>query len=199
MDDPAIARGSRRPPSISVRDSRSTALDAALSDFGVRVLKTPVQAPKANAHCERLVGTISREFGLCHADERAAPSLYFERIRWPLQSGPSAFLLGSWHSRAKPGGSSRQRRQASTPRRLPNQIEVGTGPLASRISLGKGGSLNDGRSFLRITASQTGCISKVAIIFPRPPDVVPKTGFRERQHGVLSWGPLCPLYSDVVK
>jgi transposase InsO family protein len=25
--------------------------------LGVRVLKTPVQAPKANAHCERLVGT----------------------------------------------------------------------------------------------------------------------------------------------
>jgi transposase InsO family protein len=39
----------------------STSLDAALNDFGVRVLKTPVQAPKANAHCERLVGTIRRE------------------------------------------------------------------------------------------------------------------------------------------
>src|SRR5262249_46043310 len=30
-------------------------------DFGVRVLKTPVRAPKANAFCERLVGTIRRE------------------------------------------------------------------------------------------------------------------------------------------
>ena len=29
--------------------------------FGVRVLKTPVHAPKAKAHCERLVGTIRRE------------------------------------------------------------------------------------------------------------------------------------------
>ena len=39
----------------------STSLDAALSDFGVRILRTPVQAPTANAYCERLVGTIRRE------------------------------------------------------------------------------------------------------------------------------------------
>ena len=29
--------------------------------MGVRILKTPVRAPKANAACERLVGTIRRE------------------------------------------------------------------------------------------------------------------------------------------
>jgi transposase InsO family protein len=29
--------------------------------MGVRVLKTPVQAPQANAYCERLIGTIRRE------------------------------------------------------------------------------------------------------------------------------------------
>jgi putative transposase len=47
---------------IHDRDSIfSSSLDSALSDFGVRVLKTPVQAPKANAYCERLVGTIRRE------------------------------------------------------------------------------------------------------------------------------------------
>ena len=39
----------------------SLGLDAALKDFGVRVLRTPVRAPKANAYCERLVGTIRRE------------------------------------------------------------------------------------------------------------------------------------------
>jgi len=36
-------------------------LDAALEGFGVSVLRTPVRAPKANAYCERLVGTIRRE------------------------------------------------------------------------------------------------------------------------------------------
>ncbi len=47
---------------IHDRDSIfSPALDGSLNDFGVRVLKTPVQAPKANAYCERLVGTIRRE------------------------------------------------------------------------------------------------------------------------------------------
>jgi len=46
---------------IHDRDSIfSSSLDSALHDFGVRVLRTPVQAPKANAHSERLVGTIRR-------------------------------------------------------------------------------------------------------------------------------------------
>jgi putative transposase len=39
----------------------SSYLDSELKSFGVRVLKTPVRAPKANAYCERLVGTIRRE------------------------------------------------------------------------------------------------------------------------------------------
>jgi len=36
-------------------------VDQTLRDFGLRVLKTPVRTPTANAFCERLVGTISRE------------------------------------------------------------------------------------------------------------------------------------------
>ena len=36
-------------------------LDSALNAFGVRVLKTPVRVPKANAFCERVIGTIRRE------------------------------------------------------------------------------------------------------------------------------------------
>ena len=32
-----------------------------LESFGLRVLRTPVGAPQANAYCERLVGTIRRE------------------------------------------------------------------------------------------------------------------------------------------
>ena len=39
----------------------SPRLDQELEGFGVRVLKTPVRAPQANAFCERLVGTIRRE------------------------------------------------------------------------------------------------------------------------------------------
>jgi transposase InsO family protein len=39
----------------------SAGLDTALKGFGVRVLKTPVRSPKANAFCERVIGTIRRE------------------------------------------------------------------------------------------------------------------------------------------
>jgi transposase InsO family protein len=39
----------------------STRLYAEIEGFGVRVLKTPVRAPQANAFCERLIGTMRRE------------------------------------------------------------------------------------------------------------------------------------------
>ena len=39
----------------------SPRLDAELKGFGVRVLNAPVRAPKVNAFCERLIGTIRRE------------------------------------------------------------------------------------------------------------------------------------------
>jgi hypothetical protein len=37
------------------------AVDAALDSMALRVLKTPVRAPQANAHCERFIGTARRE------------------------------------------------------------------------------------------------------------------------------------------
>jgi len=47
---------------IHDRDSIfSLSLDRELESFGLRVLRTPVRAPQANAYCERLVGTIRRE------------------------------------------------------------------------------------------------------------------------------------------
>ena len=42
-----------------IRSSRQ--VDQQLKAFGLRVLHTPVRAPKANAYCERLVGTMRRE------------------------------------------------------------------------------------------------------------------------------------------
>jgi len=47
---------------IHDRDSIFSAeLDDELKSFGLKVLRTPVQAPKANAFCERLIGTVRRE------------------------------------------------------------------------------------------------------------------------------------------
>jgi putative transposase len=46
---------------IHDRDSIfSSSLDAALKNFGMRPIRTPGRAPKANAYCERL-GTIRHE------------------------------------------------------------------------------------------------------------------------------------------
>ena len=39
----------------------SSELDQQVNGLGLRVLRTPVHAPQANAYCERLVGTIRRE------------------------------------------------------------------------------------------------------------------------------------------
>jgi transposase InsO family protein len=47
---------------IHDRDSIfSRKLDQEMAHLGVKVLRTPVRAPKANSMCERLVGTIRRE------------------------------------------------------------------------------------------------------------------------------------------
>jgi transposase InsO family protein len=47
---------------IHDRDSIFSAeVDRILAASGLRVLRTPVRAPKANAYCERLIGTIRRE------------------------------------------------------------------------------------------------------------------------------------------
>jgi putative transposase len=47
---------------IHDRDSVfSLALDEMLTSTGLTVLKTPVRSPQANAHCERLIGTIRRD------------------------------------------------------------------------------------------------------------------------------------------
>jgi putative transposase len=39
----------------------SQALDQSIGHLGLRVLKTPPQAPRANAICERVLGTLRRE------------------------------------------------------------------------------------------------------------------------------------------
>lgn len=39
----------------------SPGLDAAITAMDVRILRTPFQAPAANAHCERLLGSLRRE------------------------------------------------------------------------------------------------------------------------------------------
>jgi transposase InsO family protein len=47
---------------IRDRDSRfTTAFDAVFESEGIKALRSPVQAPRANAICERVIGTLRRE------------------------------------------------------------------------------------------------------------------------------------------
>jgi putative transposase len=47
---------------IRERDTKfTTSFDAVFQSEGIQIVRTPVQAPKANAFAERLVGTIRRE------------------------------------------------------------------------------------------------------------------------------------------
>src|ERR1039458_1155944 len=43
------------------RIAPATEVDEQLRSLGLKVLKTPLRAPQANAYCERLIGTIRRE------------------------------------------------------------------------------------------------------------------------------------------
>ena len=88
---------------IHDRDSIfSTEVDAELQAFGLKVLRTPVHAPKANAYCERLMGTIRRE---CLDYVIPLSEKHLRRILrgvgCPLQSGKATLQLGAGHSRSR--------------------------------------------------------------------------------------------------
>jgi transposase InsO family protein len=98
----------------------SSDLDTALNGFGIRVLKTSVRAPKADAFCERLIGTIRRECLDCLIplqDRQGVRDPLQSRIahirRWDLEfwSRPQPkFRPASIGTSFPPGTASRQRR-----------------------------------------------------------------------------------------
>lgn len=75
----------------------STEVDAELKTFRLKVLPTPAQAPKANAYCERLIGTIRRE-----CLDYVIP-LSEKHLRKILQEWVAHYNRGRPHSSLGPG------------------------------------------------------------------------------------------------
>ena len=95
------------------RDSiYSAELDSALKAMDLRVLKTPFQAPQANAFCERLIGTVRREcldFVIPLTDRHLRTLLkqwvtHYNQGRPHSSLGPGIPDPGSCYQRAKPCG-----------------------------------------------------------------------------------------------
>jgi transposase InsO family protein len=93
------------------------------SSFGVRVLRTPVRAPKANAYCERLVGTVRRECldFIIPLNER--------HLRRTLRSWVAHYNKGRPHSSLGPGVPERSSaspltRPQNRGHRLPRNCEI---------------------------------------------------------------------------
>ena len=110
---------------IHDRDSIfSAGLDEELkSSFGLRVLRTPVRAPKANAYSERLIGTVRRE-----CLDFMIP-LNGRHLRRSLQCWITHYNQGRPHSGLGPEfpetTSDRPRRRPTTHRhRLPRDCEI---------------------------------------------------------------------------
>ena len=75
----------------------SSELDAAVASLGLQVLKTPIRTPQANAHCERLIGTMRRE---CLDFMIPLNDRHLRRI---LREWVSHYNRGRPHSRLGPG------------------------------------------------------------------------------------------------
>lgn len=75
----------------------SQELDEAVTSLGVRVLRTPVQAPLANSICERLIGTIRWE---CLGFMIPLSERHLRRI---LREWIQHYNRGRPHSRLGPG------------------------------------------------------------------------------------------------
>jgi len=76
------------------------------STFGLRVWRTPVRAPQANAYCERLMGTVRRECLDCMIP------LHARQLRATLRSWVTHYNKGRPHSSLGPEPLSRRQRDA---------------------------------------------------------------------------------------
>jgi hypothetical protein len=113
----------------------SSGLDADLAGFGVRTPTIPCRSPQANAHCERLVGTIRRDClaFLIPLNEGHLKGILREYVRYYNRGRPhSALGPGSW---AAPSQGSGWSTSAQASRRLSRCINPGS-RAACTINIG---------------------------------------------------------------
>ena len=91
---PATSAQLMNPQGVALDAKGNLYIEELKSSFGLRVLRTPVRAPKANAYCERLIGTMRREFldFVIPLGERHLRSLLKEWIAHYNQSRPHSSL-----------------------------------------------------------------------------------------------------------
>src|ERR1700730_1830825 len=111
---------------IHDRDSIfSTEVDDELKSFGLKVVRTPVQAPKANAFCERLIGTVWRE-----CLDYVIP-LSEKHLRKTLREWVTHYNQGRPHSALGPGIPADTKKQLQQPTPCTRRHEL---PADSRIT-----------------------------------------------------------------
>lgn len=105
----------------------SEAMDRSVANMGVKVLKTPVRAPKANAYCERVIGTIRRE-----CLDFMIP-LGEDHIRMILKEWVAHYNRGRPHSSLGPGIPEPAEGLPATPQphrhRLPKEARIRAIPI----------------------------------------------------------------------
>jgi putative transposase len=107
----------------------SAEVDEELKSFGLKVLRTPVQAPKANAYCERLIGTVRRE-----CLDYVIP-LGEKHLRKVLREWVTHYNQGRPHAALGPGipAHTKERVRELTPNahrhKLPADVRITTRPI----------------------------------------------------------------------
>jgi putative transposase len=104
--------------------------DAVFSAEGIRILASPPQAPRADAICERIIGTLRRELldRLLIVNEHHLRRVLTEYLR-PLQHRPAAPVPRPAH----PCTSRYPAARTDQPRRVPDLPEAGSRRTHSRV------------------------------------------------------------------